>query len=168
MEELNSREIQELQKNANLSNYIFHQFSENNGIIKNNRKYLNYVTGILNSNFYLIKKIGSGASGSVYLAYSIYDKNVPKSLYAIKILNETEQNDSLIKNCKKQFLEEVNHKNILKTYSFGKGLLQTSSGLLMEVFYIVMDYLNHGSLLSQIKDNIGFGEDFGRLIFAQL
>jgi len=168
MEELNSTEIEELKQNTNLSNYIFHQFSENNGMIKNNRIYLNYVTGILNSNFYLIKKIGSGASGSVYLAYSIYDKNIPKSLYAIKILNETEQNDSLIKNCEKKLLEEVNHKNILKTYSFGKGILQTSSGLLMEVFYIVMDYLNHGSLLSQIKDNIGFGEDFGRLIFAQL
>jgi serine/threonine protein kinase len=31
-----------------------------------------------------------------------------------------------------------------------------------------MDYLNHGSLLSQIIKNVGFGEDLGRLIFAQL
>ena len=31
-----------------------------------------------------------------------------------------------------------------------------------------MDYLNHGSLLSQIDGNKGFGENFGRLIFAQL
>ena len=31
-----------------------------------------------------------------------------------------------------------------------------------------MDYLNHGSLLSQIGKNVGFGEDLGRLIFAQL
>ena len=168
MEELNLMEIEEFKQSANLPNYIFHQFSENNGINRNNRKYVNYVEGILNSNFYLIKKIGIGASGSVYLAYSIYDKNIPKSLYAIKILDEIEQNDSLIKNCEKKFLEEVNHKNILKIYNYGKGLLQTSSGLLKEVFYIVMDYLNHGSLLSQIKDNIGFGEDFGRLIFAQL
>jgi serine/threonine protein kinase len=31
-----------------------------------------------------------------------------------------------------------------------------------------MDYLNHGSLLAQINNNIGLGEDYGRLLFAQL
>ena len=62
----------------------------------------------------------------------------------------------------------MNHKNILKVYGHGLGLLKTSSGLTQQVYYIIMDYLNHGSLLSQIDGNIGFGEEFGRLIFAQL
>ena len=162
-------ELEELKQNVNPSNYKFsHNFSQNNGIDKNIRKSLNYILGILNSEFYLIKNIGSGSSGSVYLAYSIYDENIPKSLYAIKILDKSEQNDNIIKICEKKFLEKINHKNILKIYSHGKGMLQTSSGLTKQVYYIIMDYLNHGSLITQIGDNIGFGEDFGRLIFAQL
>ena len=166
MEELISMKTEELKQNVNLSNYkFFQQFSENNGI---EQKSENYIFGILNSDFCLIKNIGSGSSGSVYLAYSIYDKNIQKSLYAIKILDKLEQNDNIIKSYEKKFLEKINHKNILKIYSHGKGILQTSSGLMRQVYYIVMDYLNHGSLLTQIGDNMGFGEDFGRLIFAQL
>ena len=35
-------------------------------------------------------------------------------------------------------------------------------------YYIIKNYLNHGSLLSQVEGNMGFGEDYGRLIFFQL
>jgi serine/threonine protein kinase len=124
--------------------------------------------GILNSEYYLIKKIGSGSSGLVYLSYSIYDKNIPKTLYATKIMVKPEPNNSILDNSKINYLEKMNHKNIIKVYGHGFGVLQTSPGITQKVYYIIMEYLDQGSLLSQLTDNMGFGEDFGRLIFAQL
>ena len=126
------------------------------------------IIAILNSKFYLIKQIGKGSTGSVYLSYSILDPNEPKNLYAIKIIEPGEQNEDIINSCEVNFLEKMNHKNILKVYGHGLGILETPSGLKKQVYYIIMDYLNHGSLLSQIEGNKGFGEDFGKLIFAQL
>ena len=128
----------------------------------------NQIMGILNSEFYLIKKIGSGSSGLVYLSYSIYDENIPKTLYAIKIMDKPELNNDINNNYKINYLEKMNHKNISKLYGYGSGILQTPQGLTHKVYYILMEYLDHGSLLSQLGDNMGFGEDFGRLIFSQL
>ena len=128
----------------------------------------NKIIGRLNNEFYLLKKIGKGSTGSVYLSYSIHDLNVQKKLYAIKIMQKKSQDDICINNCEVNFLEKMNHKNILKVYGHGIGLLETYFGLNQNVYYIVMDYLDHGSLLSQINNNIGFGEDYGRLIFSQL
>ena len=128
----------------------------------------NQILAILNSQFYLINIIGKGSSGTVFLSYSIEDQKETKTLYAIKIINKKEPYDNCINNCEVDFLEKMNHKNILKVYGHGLGILKTSSGITQQVFYIIMDYLNHGSLLSQIDGNIGFGEDLGRLIFSQL
>ena len=128
----------------------------------------NQILAILNSQFYLINIIGKGASGTVFLSYSIEDQKETKTLYAIKIINKKEPYDNCINNCEVDFLEKMNHKNILKVYGHGLGILKTPSGITQQVFYIIMDYLNHGSLLSQIDGNIGFGEDLGRLIFSQL
>ena len=133
-----------------------------------NCSYGNQIIAILNSQFYLIKPIGKGASGSVFLSYSIHDKKEEKTLYAIKILEHKGPNNEYINSCEVNFLEKINHKNILKVYGHGLGILETSSGLKKQVYYIIMDYSNHGSLLSQIEGNKGFGEEFGRLIFAQL
>ena len=123
-----------------------------------------HIIGILNNQFYLIKNIGKGSTGSVFLSYSIHEKKY----YAIKIIDKEDPSGNFINNCEVNFLEKMNHKNILKVYGHGLGLLRTSFGLSQQVYYIIMDYLDHGSLLSQINGNIGFGEDFGRLILAQL
>jgi serine/threonine protein kinase len=128
----------------------------------------NDIIGTLNSQYYLIKKIGHGASGTVFLSYAINDEKEQKTFYAIKILNTTNLNENIINSCEVNFLENMNHKNILKVYEHGLGKLQLISGSTQKVYYIIMDYLNHGSLLSQIIKNVGFGEDLGRLIFAQL
>ena len=74
----------------------------------------------------------------------------------------------IINNRKINYLEKINHKNIIKVFGHGLGMLQTSQGLTQKIYYIIMEYVDHGSLLSQLGDNMGFGEDFGRLIFAQL
>ena len=128
----------------------------------------NQIIATLNSQYYLIKKIGNGATGSVFLSYSLKNKNESKTFYAIKIIEHKVQSGNYINDCEVNFLERMNHKNILKVYGHGLGILETPSGQKGQVYYIIMDYLNHGSLFSQIGGNIGFGEDFGRLIFAQL
>ena len=128
----------------------------------------NEILAILNSQFYLIKEIGKGTTGSVYLSHYIKDSKDSKTFYAIKIIEQKYPNDICINSCEVNFLEKMNHKNILKVYGHGLGILETPDGLKKQVNYIIMDYLNHGSLVSQINGNIGFGEDFGRLIFAQL
>ena len=133
----------------------------------NNQNAANPILGILNDQFYLIKIIGKGSTSSVFLSYSIYDQNVKKKLYAIKIIQQGNQDEHFRNICEVNFLEKVDHKNILKFYGRGLGLLKASSGL-MQIYYIIMDYLDHGSLLNQIGDNIGFGEDYGRIILSQL
>ena len=154
-----------IQKNQ-IESQLFQNKNENdNNSIKDSE---NQIIGILNSEFYLIKIIGSGSSGLVYLSYSIYDENIPKTLYAIKIMDKPEPNNDINNNRKINYLEKINHKNIIKVFGHGLGMLQTSQGLTQKIYYIIMEYVDHGSLLSQLGDNMGFGEDFGRLIFAQL
>ena len=126
-----------------------------------------HILGVLNSDFNLIKVIGYGASGAVYLSYSIYDISIPKTLYAIKVIFKKDPNDNEL-DCEVSYVEKMNHKNIIKVYGHGYGILQTPPGLTQQVYYIIMEYIDHGSLLTQLGDNIGFGEDLGRLIFAQL
>ena len=126
-----------------------------------------HILGVLNSEFNLIKVIGHGASGAVYLSYSIYDTNIPKTLYAIKVIFNRDPNDNEL-DCEVSYVEKMNHKNIIKVYGHGYGILQTPPDLTQQVYYIIMEYIDHGSLLTQLGDNMGFGEDLGRLIFAQL
>ena len=123
---------------------------------------------ILNNQFYIIKKLGKGSTGSVFLSYPIEEQFNPKSFYAIKIIPQKDNNFDGINLCEVNYLERLDHKNILKIYGHGIGQLQYQNGFYQQVYYIIMDYLNHGSLLEQIHDNIGLGEDYARLIFLQL
>ena len=138
---------------------------------KNENNYIQdsekHILGVLNSEFNLIKVIGYGASGAVYLSYSIYDTNIPKTLYAIKVIFNRDPNDNEL-DCEASYVEKMNHKNIIKVYGHGYGILQTPPDLTQQVYYIIMEFIDHGSLLTQLGDNMGFGEDLGRLIFAQL
>jgi serine/threonine protein kinase len=139
------------------------------GINKNNyiQDSEKHILGVLNSEFNLIKVIGYGASGAVYLSYSIYDTNIPKTLYAIKVIFNRDPNDNEL-DCEVSYVEKMNHKNIIKVYGHGYGILQTPPDLTQQVYYIIMEFIDHGSLLTQLGDNMGFGEDLGRIIFAQL
>ena len=162
-------------KNEPLNNEFYkHQIQpelvqNETGINKNNyiQDSEKHILGVLNSEFNLIKVIGHGASGAVYLSYSIYDTNIPKTLYAIKVMFNRDPNDNEL-DCEVSYVEKMNHKNIIKVYGHGYGILQTPPDLTQQVYYIIMEYIDHGSLLTQLGDNMGFGEDLGRLIFAQL
>ena len=162
-------------KNEPLNNEFYkHQIQPElvqNETGKNENNYIQdsekHILGVLNSEFNLIKVIGYGASGAVYLSYSIYDTNIPKTLYAIKVMFNRNHNDNEL-DCEVSYVEKMNHKNIIKVYGHGIGILQTPPDLTQQVYYIIMEYIDHGSLLTQLGDNMGFGEDLGRLIFAQL
>ena len=167
--------MMELEQRFNCQRIEFNQEQiESQNIQKKNETYnfvpqiQNEIIGILNNQFYLVKKIGSGSSGSVYLSYTLnFEKNL-KNFFAVKIMKVKDPKGNFLNNCEVNFLEKMNHKNILKVYGHGSGTLKTCSGSCHQVYYIIMDYLNHGSFLTQIEGNRGFGEDLGRLIFAQL
>lgn len=146
----------------------------NNNIFEN-------IIGEINNKFYLIKKIGSGSSSKVYLGLSKnqieknennnYNNNI--LYYSIKVIKLNNLDISLFKN-EVQLLETIEHINILKIYEYGKGLLsKIKSGKKKEIYYIVMEYLEHGELFDYItkisKDEPkGFGENLGRVILSNL
>ena len=130
---------------------VYHMELEQNEKILNHKQTRKYETesisqpkndiiGTLNSQYYLIKKIGHGANGTVFLSYAINDEKEQKTFYAIKILNTTNLNENIINSCEVNFLENMNHKNILKVYEHGLGTLQLISGSTQKVYYIIMDY----------------------------
>jgi len=139
------------------------------------------VKSILDSKFYLTKKIGQGSSGKVYLGFpkeSLEEagENEEIKYYSIKIM-DTEKIDLDVFKNEINLLEKINHKNVLKIFAYGYGpkisMDKTKNKIHKEFFYIVMEYLEHGELFKYItnvtkENNIGFGENFGRLIFSQL
>ena len=136
---------------------------------------------ILDSKFYLISKIGKGSSAKVYLGLSTespIDNNNPGQLkyYSIKIMDPKKTDLITFKN-EIKLLEKINQDNILKIFAYGLGQKKSfnkdKNKEPKEVYYIVMEYLEHDELLKYITnvvpgENLGFGEDFGRLIFSQL
>ena len=136
---------------------------------------------ILDSKFYLIKKIGQGSSAKVYLGLlkdSLINNNNSEQIqyYSIKII-DPEKTDLNIFKTEVKLLEKINHDNILKIYAYGMGQKQNCNKKKekkpKDVYYIVMEYLEHDELLKYITnvtpgENIGFGEDFSRLIFSEL
>ena len=79
LDKRNFFENKEFNNNFNFSSQIdLSLLKSKNEIINNDIP--NYkIIGILNSEFYLIQKIGYGASYSIYLSYSIHDEKIQKT-----------------------------------------------------------------------------------------
>ena len=169
--------IDNISKDPNISTQEDHLI--NNKI--NQLLLIHGVKSILDSKFYLTKKIGQGSSGKVYLGFpkeSLEEagENEEIKYYSIKIM-DTEKIDLDVFKNEINLLEKINHKNVLKIFAYGYGpkisMDKTKIKTPKEFFYIVMEYLEHGELFKYItnvtkENNIGFGENFGRLIFSQL
>ena len=149
----------------------------NNKILLNSNKInieLSQTKGIIDSNYYLLKKIGKGSSCKVYLATSKDYINNIKYL-SIKVIDPLKMDINMFKK-EVELLQNISHENILKIYTYGIGKkekIKNNQKISKEIYYIVMEYLEHGECLQYITkvckgNNRGFGEDFGRLIFAQL
>ena len=153
---------------------VTNSLNEKNNINMN----LPRIKGILDSKFYLIKKIGQGSSGKVYLGLlidSLNSNDVNQLKYfSIKVINPSKVDINMFKK-EVELVQNINHQNILNIFSYGFGKkekIKNNQKISEDVYYIVMEYLEHHECLKYItgvsKGSKGFGEDFGRLIFAQL
>lgn len=137
------------------------------------------IKGILDSKYCLIKKIGQGSSAKVYLGASIdsliSDNPAQIEYYSIKIIDPFKMDISMFQK-EVELLQNINHENVLKIFSYGIGKkerIKNNEKKEKDVYYIVMEYLEHDDSLKYITkvcpgENKGFGEEFGRLIFSQL
>ena len=156
-------------ENNTFSNTNFNSSTNNN--INNSEP--NYIA-ILDKKFGLIKKLGEGSTAKVYLCYPLKDTNLEKKLYSIKILKQEKFNEEMF-NLETSLLSSINNENVLHIYAHGKGKKVKANDKIKEVYYIVMEFMQHGNLLQYITnisskpgENIGFGEVYSRLIFSQL
>ena len=175
LKEISNDSYNPSQKNQNVST------KEDSFNINNNNQLFKILEpkAILDSKFYLIKKIGQGSSGKIYLGSkkdSLDNKNDNMKYFSIKLMNAETIDLNAFKN-EIKLLKKINHRNVLKIYAYDYGpkisLDKTKNKKQKEFHYIVMEYLMHGELNKYITDvinnvNIGFGENFGRLIFSQL
>ena len=162
------------EKKCMIDDKVTNSLNEKNNINMNLPK----IKGILDSKFYLIKKIGQGSSGKVYLGLLIDSLN-PNDVnqlkyFSIKVINPSKVDINMFKK-EVELVQNINHQNILKIFSYGFGKkekMKNMQKISEDVYYIVMEYLEHHECLKYItgvsKGSKGFGEDFGRLIFAQL
>ena len=134
-------EINSSQKSQNILN------KEDSYIISNNQLLQILVPkSILDSKFYLIKKIGEGSAGKVYLGVhkdSLNNQNDNIKYYSIKVMN-AEKIDLSIFKTEIELLETINHKNVFKIFAYGYGpkisLDKNKNKQPKEFYYIVMEY----------------------------
>ena len=105
----------------------------------------------ISGRYQLIKFLGSGAMGGVFLAR---DKVLSGNIVAIKILRQDKAHDE---NVKRRFLQEVqlmhrvNHPNVIRTYDVGVD---------GDLFYFTMEYVNGVTLEKFVHDG---GIDLSRI-----
>ena len=171
------------EKNINniFNNLKFDLFNNNSLIEKNQINLeLSQTKGIIDSKYYLLSKIGSGSSAKVYLGISkdsLESNDINQIKYfSIKVIDPLKMDINMFKK-EVELLQNLDHENILKIYSYGIGkkekIKKNGQKIEKNIYYLVMEYLEHGESLKYITqvckgENKGFGEDFGRLIFAQL
>ena len=129
---------------------------------------------ILEKKYGLIKKIGEGSTSKIYLGYPLNNEIIEQRFYSIKILKTEKLNIEMF-NSEVSLLQSIISENVLSIYEYGKGKKVKNNGKSKEVYYIVMEFMQHGDLIkyisnvsSKVNENIGFGEEYGRLIFTQL
>jgi serine/threonine protein kinase len=123
---------------------------------------------ILDDKYYILKKLGSGATCKVKLGL---DKET-NELCAIKIL--TQKAGTLNTTSKHYFaefemLKKINHKNIINLKGANKGQIKKSDGRTKLVDYIVLELAENGELFDYLYfPKKGFSEPFARYIFKEL
>ena len=128
----------------------------------------------LNSKYLLLRKIGKGFTGKVYLGCLISEKNdTSKKVFAIKIIKPEKMDSSTETDL--SILYSINSPNVLKVYDQGLGVIKKKNSKEKNVRFLITDYISHGELIKYITnispitgENLGFGEELGRLIFSQL
>ena len=112
LKEISNDSYNPSQKNQNVST------KEDSFNINNNNQLFQILEpkAILDSKFYLIKKIGQGSSGKIYLGYkkdSLDNKNDNIKYFSIKLMNSETIDLNAFKN-EIKLLKKINHRNVLK------------------------------------------------------
>ena len=90
---------------------------------------------IINNKYKVIKKIGSGTSGQVFLVLDDEEKEV-----ALKLLNKNFKTDR-IRRLKKEFniMKSLNHPNIAEVYDFDYDKILGN-------YYFTLEYISGGNI----------------------
>ena len=124
-------------------------------------------TIINNTNYYIIRIIGNGASSDVFLVYNSNNEEYALKIYTDDLAYETEILDLK--------LLDSHSESFLKLYSYGqieveKGLSQNNIILNKYIGkinkYALLNYIPNGELSNYVtKLNKGFSEEISRIIF---
>jgi serine/threonine protein kinase len=123
---------------------------------------------ILDDKYFLIKKIGSGATCKVKLAKS----KDSDEFVAVKILKKaTGSSNSIAKyhTSEIDMLKQIQHPNIINLLDGGRGLIKKSDGRTKKVDYIILEYAGNAELFDYIYfPREGLGEKMARSVFKML
>lgn len=135
----------------------------------------------IDEKYNLVKKIGKGATATVYLGYDKSKENEKAvEMYAFKVLKiKKNSNDPLDSDLYTSFTHEVEILSILSnglqnkfTYyyeSSSSSILKKANGKKHDISYIKIQYLPNGELFDYVfYPKKGFGENLSRLIFKSI
>ena len=119
---------------------------------------------ILDQKYVILKTLGKGKTAKVKLAYHIHSKKH----YAIKILNQSNPNDSNFNN-EVESLLSLKNENIILGYEFSPHGLLIKPDSSRKVCYLVLEYADKGDLFDYIfYPRKRFGEKYGLYIFKEI
>ena len=93
----------------------------------------------INFRYTVVKKLGDGAVGSVYL---VQDLMYNKVLRALKVIRVSEADPERVATLRREFsiLQKFDHPNIVKVYDFG-SVITTDTGDHIGDFFFTLDYI---------------------------
>lgn len=136
--------------------------------------------GAIDDKYILVKKLGKGATSTVYLGYDKTISDNQKEMFAFKTLKiKTSERNSIDQDIYTSFRNEVNILSTLSallkdkfTYyqeSSSNAKLTKLNGKEREIAYIKIQYLPNGELFDYIfYPKKGLGENFSRLVFKSI
>ena len=120
---------------------------------------------ILNKKYFLIQKLGEGATSCVFLGAPV-DKQDQQ--VAIKVITYPKLKADAFEQ-EINILSKIHHENVIGLIDYGVGAIEKNQQISDNKQYLVLEYASRGILFNFIRDtNKPFGEDFGRYLFFEM